>query len=192
MTRYRLRPRLNGRNILIAFLSAVVITLVLVFLTGLESHRSILNNALISLSILAGLIFIFLSLGLYYAVRVEDDLTGKFKLKWVRSDFIPDGFGNADLADGCGEDIGAVILWIVVTILSILLIIFLGTLLWAGFIIVVGAIYWVMIRALRAILRKSHLTHGHLLKSLGYAFMYTTLYIGWIYGIIFIAMELKK
>ena len=178
---------------MIAALSSLVITMVLVFLVGLESHRSIWNNALISLSILAGLIFVFLTLGLYYAVRVEDDLTGKLKLKWVNTgDWLPiEGIGDG-LGDGCSEDIGGALAWIGMAILFVILLFFLGTLLWGSFVIVIGSIYWIMIRALRAIMRKSHLTHFNLAKSLGYALMYTTLYIGWIYGVIFIAMKLDQ
>ncbi len=197
MSRYRFRPRLTGRIILIAFISAVIITLVLVFLAGLESHRSIINNALISLSILSGLTFVFLSLGLYYAVRVEDDLSDKFKLIWVNtSDMLPtysagDG-SSSDIGDGCSGEIEGVLAWIGMAILLIIVAFFLGTVLWAGFVIIFSAIYWILIRALRMIFRKSHLTHFNLLKSLGYALMYTTLYIGWVYGVIYTAMELKK
>lgn len=174
-------------------LGSLVITLLLVFFTGLESHRSILDNALISLSILAGLFFIFLSFGLYYAVYVKDDLSGKFKLKWIKAkDWLPDGMGGAETATGCSEELGGVFAWIAITIVLVIAVFFLGTLLWAGFVIVVGAIYWVMIRMLKAIFTRSHTCHGKLWKSMAYACMYTTLYIGWIYGVILLAMELKK
>lgn len=193
MCPYRRRRRINGRNVLTAASITVIITVILVFITGLKSHRSLLDNGLISLSILAGFIFIFLTLGLYYAVYVKDDLSGKLKLKWVKAqDILPEGMAEVDLSLGCADEAKGALAWIGISILLVIAIFFLGTILWVGFVIVGGAIYWLLLRSLRLIFKRSAICHGHLLKSMAYALLYTILYTGWVYGVIYLAIELKR
>ena len=176
-----------GRTILIATLATAIITILLVFFTGLESHRSVINNALISLSILAAAFLIFLSTGLYYGVQVVDNLKGKFKLRWGNTDtWSPPVIADVDMdiENGC---LGGILAWIVAALVSIILLFFLQTIVWAAFAILIGAIYWVLIRALKLIFSRSGDCKGQLGKSLSIALTYTVLYIGWIYGIIYIS-----
>ena len=176
-----------GRTILIATLATAIITILLVFFTGLESHRSVINNALISLSILAAAFLIFLSTGLYYGVQVVDNLKGKFKLRWGNTDtWSPPVIADVDMdiENGC---LGGILAWIVAALVSIILLFFLQTIVWAAFAILIGAIYWVLIRALKLIFSRSCECKGQLGKSLSIALTYTVLYIGWIYGIIYIS-----
>ena len=179
------RKLFYGRTILIATLATAIITILLVFFTGLESHRSVINNALISLSILAATFFTFLLIGLYSGVQVVDDMTGKFKFRWGGIDaWSPPEMADLDIETGC---VGSILAWIVAALVSIILLFFLQTIVWAAFIIVIGAIYWVLIRALKLIFSRSTECRGQLGKSASIALTYTVLYIGWIYGIIYIS-----
>lgn len=185
---------LYGKTLLIAFLGTVLITILSVYLTGLSSYRSILENSIISLSILALCFFSFLTFGLYNGLDVLDNYSHKLQLKWRRvlnrdhgDSWLPD-FGNVeapDIGDGIGGIILGILIWIVVTILLVWLLISLQAILWLTMIIFIAAIYWVLIRALKLIFSKSSECEGDFLKSVTYATGYTMLYTGWIYGVIY-------
>lgn len=186
---------LFGKTLLIAFLGTIVITVLSVCLTGLTSHRSILENSIISLSILALCFFIFLTFGLFNGLNVLDNYSHKLQLKWrtaLRKDhgdgsWVPD-FGDVeapDLGDGIGGIILGILLWIIVTIIVVWLLITLQAVVWLTMIILVAAIYWILIRALKLIFSKSTECEDDFLKSVTYATGYTILYIGWIYGVVY-------
>ncbi len=186
------KKRVFGKTILIISLVAITLTLLLVYFTGVRSHRSIIDNAFISLSILVTGFFLFLFAGLYRGFDIRDDLKNKFKVKWGRTKrFLPDSWhwempdmGSADGSEGC---LAAIAFWLAATLAAILLVIILEVFVWGFLLVLIGAIYWILIRALKLIFSKSASCQGDLMKSFGYAISYTALYIGWIYGVIYAA-----
>lgn len=186
------KKRVFGKTILIITILVMAATLLLVYFTGLETHRSIIDNAFISLSILAGIFFVFLFTGLYHGYDVRDDLKDKFKVKWGRlKKHLPDDWNwevpNVSGIDGSEGCLGAIVFWIAATLAAIVLVIILEVFVWGFLLVVIGALYWVLIRALKLIFCRSARCRGDFVKSFGYALGYTTLYIGWIYGVIYIA-----
>ncbi|UII31348.1 hypothetical protein LVD17_23940 [Fulvivirga ulvae] len=79
-----------GKTILITASVTLVITILIVYITGLASHRTIIENSFISLSILCIALFTFVTTGLYNGFNVYDDLSHKLKFKW-RGNTISDG-----------------------------------------------------------------------------------------------------
>ncbi|TRX48719.1 hypothetical protein FNH22_28570 [Fulvivirga sp. M361] len=185
------KKRFNGQSIFIAAVLTIATTLLLVYITGLTSHRSIVNNALLSLSILAVIFFLFLWLGLLYGMRVRDDLTGKLRLIWSKpkpllsnTSDIP--FSNLpSVGDGIEGVLLSIVIWIVVSVAFIILLILLDYVVWMGLMGVVFLVYWVFIRALKLIFSKSAECTDRIGKSFVYALGYTLLYLGWLYIVIF-------
>ncbi len=183
-----------GKTLLLAFLGTAAIIILLVYLSGLTSHRSIVDNALISLSILALCFFLFLTFGLYNGLNVIDNYSHKLQIIWRKaSRKLPDGSwakdvtANAeipDAGDGIGGIILGIVLWIVMSILLVVLLIAFQAVVWITIILLSITIYWILIRALKLVFSKSEVCQNDLPKSIVYAFGYTALYIGWIYGII--------
>ncbi len=187
---------LFGKSLLIASVGTIVVTVVLVYLTGLTSHRSLLDNSLISLTVLALVFFLFLVIGLYNGLNVIDNYSHKLQLSWRNarrrtpgsswtSDF-PD-ISAPDVGDGLGAIVVGIILWIVLSILLIATLVLLQAVVWATLVLMIIAIYWVFIRGLKLIFSKSPQCEGKFLKSVAYASGYTIMYVGWIYGILYIS-----
>ncbi|MFA0964848.1 hypothetical protein AB9P05_23770 [Roseivirga sp. BDSF3-8] len=185
------RKLLYGKTILLSVLATVAITVITVYFTGIESHRSLLANSYISFGVLATCFFLFLLVSLYNGLNVKDDYSHKLHLTWRKSKkFLPDVGGGSDfLPDMGGGDnpIGAFLFWIVATIVVVFVLIFILPFIWSGIVFIFLAIYWVIIRSLRLIFKKSPECEGNALKSIGYSLLYTMLYIGWIFGVIYLA-----
>ncbi len=185
------KKRVFGKTILTITILVMVATFLLVYFTGLKTHRSIIDNALISLSILAGVFFLFLFTGLYRGYDIRDDLKNKFIVKWGRARrLLPDSWqwevpdmGSADGSEGC---MAAIAFWLAATLAAIVLVIVLEVFVWGFLLVLIGALYWILIRALKLIFSRSARCRGNLPKSLSYAIGYTVLYIGWLYGVIYI------
>jgi len=191
------RKLLFGKTLFIAFAVTIIITILLVYLTGLQSHRAIMDNALISFSILAFCFFLFLFIGLYNGLNVIDNYSHKLEIMWRKAkDNLPDDTFSGDSMDisgfsDAGDDIGGIIVgiifWIIFSIILVTLLITFQAVIWLSIIWLTMAIYWIIIRGLKLVFSKSQKCQNDLVKSLLYAFGYTTLYIGWIYGVIFIS-----
>jgi hypothetical protein len=52
------------------------------------------------------------------------------------------------------------------------------------FALVVLAVFWVFNRALRQVFARSRQCHGRLAPSLGYALVFTILYTGWLFALV--------
>lgn len=185
---------LFGKSLLIAFVGTVLVTVMLVYLTGLTSHRSVLDNSLISLTVLALFFFFFLVIGLYNGLNVLDNYSHRLQLSWRNArrrtpdsswaSSFPD-VSAPDVGDGLGGIIVGIILWIVLSILLIATLVLLQAVVWVTLVLMIIAIYWVFIRGLRLIFSKSPQCEGNFLKSVAYASGYTIMYIGWIYAVIY-------
>jgi hypothetical protein len=190
----------NAKSVFIISLLIIAITILTIFFSGLHIHRSIIDNSVISLSILSVSFFLFISCGLYSGIKLKDDIGNLTQhIKFTESSgYLPDfsskseGAGTVAEAGGDLEGIiGAILIWIVATIIIILLIVFFDTIVWAGIILFLAMLYWIFFRALRLVFKNSIKCRGDLVKSVSYGAGYTILYSAWIYGIIFTAGLLK-
>ncbi|WP_294226269.1 hypothetical protein [uncultured Chryseobacterium sp.] len=185
----------------LSYSTVVIIVLVVlsVWISGTGSHRSLFQNSILSISILAVVLFLFISLGLYYGLKLKDNIgpivnrekITEYKKKRPKVDSfdLPDiSFGGET---GCGELIFSVILWILFSVVLIFLLYFLGIFFWVVILLFTATLYWIFFRALRLVFKNSRYCKGKLLKSFGFGFFYSFLYISWIYGIIFLVHYLK-
>lgn len=192
------RKLLSGKTLLIALLSTISVTILLVFVSGLTTHRSFLENAVISLTVLAIFLFLFLTFGLYNGLNVYDNYSHKLQLTWKNASKQMPGSWASDIVgnmgapeidgDGIGGIIVGIILWIIFSILLIILLVFLHAIVWATFTLLLIAIYWIMIRSLKLIFTKSPECESDLTKSVTYGLGYSILYVGWIYAIIYLSI----
>ncbi|MDY8137435.1 hypothetical protein [Aquimarina sp. 2201CG5-10] len=187
---------LKGKSIFVVSLLVIGVTFLTVYLTGLQAHRSLTINLYVSLTIIASSLFIFMVYGLYKGVGLIDDFP-KF-MKFKKGDYIDPGEISTetanldiDVGDGIGALVLSILLWIAVTILFVFLLILLEAILWFSFFIILGMLYWLFFRALKFVFSKSSDTKGKIRVSVLYSISYTTLYIGWIFGIVYITQLIK-
>ncbi|SDM10121.1 hypothetical protein SAMN05216273_11317 [Chryseobacterium taihuense] len=178
-------------------LAIIVLVIVSVWLSGANSHRSLFQNSIVSTSILAGAFFIFISSGLYFGLKLKDNVGHILHRERVKkySDNIslPDvsGFEPPAVGDGIGGVIVSIILWFLISIALSFLLYFLGFFFWAAILFFAAMLYWIFFRALRLVFKNSRKCKGNLLKSFAFGFFYSFLYISWIYGIIFLVNYLS-
>lgn len=187
------RPFLETKLLGYSTLGIIFLVILSVWLSGKDSHRSLFQNSVLSTSILASTFFLFISLGLYYGLKLKENVGSVFnkqKLK-IYSDNVP-ATGSFDfdppaVGDSIGAAILSVVLWFVFTVILVVLLYFLGFLFWAAVLFFIAMLYWIFFRALRLVFKNSGKCKGNLLKSLTFGLFYSFLYISWIYGIIFLA-----
>ncbi len=170
----------------------MIVTILTVYFTGVNYHRSITDNFYISLFIIGFSLFAFMNYGLYKGIGIKDDYP-KFR-GFELGDFIPISgkvpdvdFPTIDAGDGIGGIIISTLLWILMALLFFLLLILLEVVFWVSLFIIFAMIYWVFIRALKLVLKKSEETQGDIGRSTVYSVGYTILYLGWIFLIVFLA-----
>jgi hypothetical protein len=175
----------------------IALTATSVFLIG---KKTLFYETELTLAIVAAVLFVFLSVGLYRGVRVKRrDLPG-VDTKGVRlgeitehlpdAATLPDNIDAGDFGEGCLVALVGLLLAIVVgAILLVLLwlLLNLGILLW---VFLIAALAWVFYLALRQIFAKSRVCKGNLGASLGYALVYTVLYTGWLFALVWAAHRL--
>lgn len=132
--------------------------------------------------------------GLYTGIGLVDDFP-KFR-KFKRGDMIADvsptfNTPSIDAGDGIGGLIVSILLWIAVTILTVVLLILLEAVFWVSLFIILAMLYWVFFRALKLVFNKSKDTKGQILLSAAYSIAYTLLYVGWIFGIVYLTEIIK-
>ena len=188
-----------GRTLFISLIVAVVVVISLVFVTGLSSHRNMLENALLSISIIFVLLFAFVSFCLYRGVHIRDDMKNKLSFgwkgksmgqmidAWPLSGSSDDSGGSGSSGSGWGQEIvvGIVALIAFAVALFLLMLLF-ELLIWPTLLLIAAGLYWMVLRSFRLILSKSRYCRGNLPLSMGYAFKYTLLYVGWFYGVIWL------
>ena len=180
---------LKGKSVFIVSLLVIGITILTVYLTGENYNRTINSNLYLSLSIIGTSLFFFMTYGLYKGIGLIDNFP-KFR-EFKRGDII----GNSqptfdtpliDVGDGIGGLILSVLLWIVMTVLIIVLLILLEAVFWFSLFIILTTLYWIFFRALKLVFSKSTDTKGDLGISAIYSLTYTVLYLGWIFGIVYL------
>lgn len=177
------------------FYSSIVIILLVilsVWLSGNNSHHTLFQNSILSTSILAISFFLFVSISLYRGVGLKDNLGKIFtkesfsKRMKSTSDFTPDIDVSLMDADGIGGIILSILAWIVFTVAALFALYFVGVFFWSILLLLLAILYWIYFRALRLIFKNSKRCKDNLAKSLGFGLFYSTLYISWIYGLIFL------
>ncbi len=165
-----------------------------VYLTGIHYNRSLTSNLYLSLGIIATALFLFMTYGLYSGIGLIDNFP-KFR-DFKGGDFIANS-GNAptldlpSVGDGIGGLILSILLWIVMSILFVVLLMVLEAVFWFSLFIILAMLYWVFFRALKFVFNKSKDTKGDLGNSALYALTYTLLYVGWIFGIVYLTEIIK-
>jgi len=175
--------------VFIVSLIVIGVTFLTVYLTGANYHRTLTANLYLSLSIIGATLFLFMTYGLYKGIGLDDNFP-KFK-SFKKGDFMGDATPNFDAPSvDVGDDIGglimSVLLWIVMTIAIIFLLIVLEAVFWFSLFILLATLYWVFFRALKFVFSKSKDTMGKIGISAIYSFGYSFLYLGWIFGIVYL------
>tara|TARA_B100000678_G_C18190135_1_gene494952 strand:- start:73 stop:651 length:579 start_codon:yes stop_codon:yes gene_type:complete len=185
---------LKGKSVFIVSLLVMGITILTVYLTGINYNRSLTSNLYLSLGIIATSLFLFMAYGLYKGIGLIDNFP-KFR-NFKRGDIM----GNAsptfdtpsiDIGDGIGGLILSILLWIGMTILIIVLLIVLEAVFWFSLFIILAMLYWIFFRALKFVFNKSKDTKGDIGISAIYSLTYTLLYVGWIFGIVYLTEIMK-
>lgn len=173
-------------------LTVIVVVVFSIWLSGLSYQRTLLQNFVFSTSILGVAFFLFISLGLYYGLKLKENVGNILNRERVKkaADKMPllDSF-NFDpptVGDGIGSIILSIILWFVIAVLFTFLLYFLGVFFWIMILLFAAMLYWIFFRALRLVFKNSKYCRGNLAKSLGFGLFYSFLYLSWIYGIIFL------
>ncbi len=182
------RRLVTSRSVFVVTLLVAVLTIISVWLFGMEQHRSIYKNSLLSTSMLSMAFFLFLTIGLYRGIKLRDNI-GKLtdRVKPARFPDLADASTSFEFMAGADSIEGllvSIVLWIVAIILIALLFWLFGTFIWTGIILFMAMLYWIFFRALRLVFKNSNKCRGNLLKSMAYGLGYTVLYNCWIYAVI--------
>lgn len=185
---------LKGKSVFVVSLLVVVITVITVSLTGENYNRSLTSNLYLSLTIIGFFLFVFMTYGLYKGIGLKDNFPKFRDFKSgdiiTQSGTVPD-LPSVEIGDGIGGLIMSILLWIGMTLLIFLLLILLEAIFWVSIFIILAMLYWVFFRALKFVFRKSVDTKGDIGVSTIYSLAYTVLYLGWIFGIVYLMQILK-
>lgn len=77
------------------------------------------------------------------------------------------------------------------TIIFFFLLIILEAVFWISFFIILAMLYWIFFRALKFVFSKFKETKGKLGISALYSLSYSILYLGWIFGIVYLTEILR-
>jgi hypothetical protein len=127
--------------------------------------------------------------GLYKGIGLTDNFP-KFR-EFKTGELLANSGNGADLpsidiGDGIGGVIMSILLWIAMTIILFVFLILVEAVFWFSIFIILAMLYWVFFRALRFVFSKSKETKGDIGISVIYAIGYTALYLGWIFGIVYL------
>lgn len=181
---------LKGKSIFKVSLMVIAITMLTVYSTGENFNRTVTSNLYLSLTIIGAALFLFMTYGLYKGIGITDDFP-KFN-DFKTGDLISNSGTSVDLPDidvseGIQGIILSIFLWIVMTIAAIILLFVLEAVFWISIFIILGMLYWVFFRALKLVFTKASETKDNLGISAMYSLGYTALYLGWIFGIVYLS-----
>jgi len=176
---------LKGKFVFTISLIVIGITILTVYLSGINYNRSITSNLYLSLSIIGICLFVFMTYGLYKGMGVADDPPEEHDFNLVdllSLEELPD-VPIVEFDDGIGGTILSIFFWLAVTVFIISVLITFVSIFWSSLLIILTMLYWVFFRALKLVFSKSNKTKENLIKSLLYSLGYTILFTGWIFGI---------
>ncbi|WP_299241879.1 hypothetical protein [uncultured Aquimarina sp.] len=125
------KPRLNyitTKGVFYITLWVIFLTILSVWQFGLGKERTIIENSILSTTILSLVFFLFITIGLYNGIKLKDNL-GKITDRLdLGTEDISDVFDVSsselpDFTDGIEEMVLGILLWILITII-------IGVLLW--------------------------------------------------------------
>ena len=181
---------LKGKSVFVVSAIVIAVTSLTVYFTGINYQRSVNDNLLISLSIIAIVLFVFMTYGLYKGLGLQDDFPNyrNYTKGSLFNYQAPGGFNSTDtdVGDGLSGLILSILLWIVMSILILVAMLLLEAIFWFSLFIIIMMLYWVFFRALRQVFKHAKATSGNLTKAAAYSISYTFLYLGWIFGIVFL------
>lgn len=185
---------LKGKSVFIVSLLVIGITILTVNLSGQNYNRTVTSNLYLSLSIIGTVLFLFMTYGLYYGIGLKDNFP-KFR-EFKTGDIIGQSgtapeLPSIEVGDGIGGLIMSILLWIGMTILIFVLLILLEAFFWVSIFIILAMLYWVFFRALKLVFSKSPKTKGDVGNSALYSLTYTVVYVGWIFGIVYLTEILR-
>jgi hypothetical protein len=179
----------------------LAVSATVVFIAG---KRSLVVELEWTLGVVAAALFALLAVGLYRGARLKEkeapsaELTRVDLSDWTPDSSVPDFDCPLDVVDGGGGDELGCLGVIAGIVLSIVAFVVLFILLWAFLqmavivlFIVMTAIYWVLHLALRQVFAHSEDCRGNLSRSLAFASLYTVLYTGWLFALLFMASSLR-
>lgn len=193
-------PVWSVRWLFVSFVIGVAVTILLVIL--FDRHHHIVRDMEITLALVAALLFIFMSIGLYCGARVRKSESITSGYQFVSGPgFLKgtDASGCLDVGDlfsgsseGCGEALGGLVIGILLLILLVVgLWLFLNVAIIVMFLLSV-AVGWAFHRAFRQVFARSRKCRGDLVSSLYFAAVYTFLYTGWLFLILWATDFLMK
>ena len=185
---------LKGKSVFIVSLLVIGITILTVYLTGINYNRNLTSNLYLSLGIIATALFLFMIYGLYSGIGLIDDFPKfrNFKSGDLMANATPTfDTPNIEVGDGIGGLILSILLWIGMTILIIVLLIVLEAVFWFSIFIILAMLYWIFFRSLKLVFNKSKDTKGDIGISAVYSLTYTLLYVGWVFVIIYLTEMMK-
>ena len=183
---------------------AVLTVIVAGTAVALSGERSLFIKLEWTLGVVSAALFAMLAVGHYRGVRLrEKDAPAAEMSKVDLSDWQPDSTGLPDMdcpldaVDGGGDELGCLGV-IAGVLLSVVVFFVLLGLLWVFLqfavivlFVVTTAIYWVLHLALRQVFAHSEDCRGKLGRSLAFASLYTVLYTGWLFALLFMASSLR-
>lgn len=185
---------LKGKSVFTVSLFVIGITILTVYLTGENYNRTVTSNFYVSLSIIGIALFLFMAYGLYKGIGLTDNFP-KFKNFKTGDIFTPPSslpdLPSVDIGDGIGGLLMSILLWIGMTILIFVLLILLEAFFWVSIFIILAMLYWVFFRALKVVFSKSIATKGDIGTATVYSMAYTALYLGWIFGIVYLTEQFR-
>ena len=184
---------LKGKSVFVVSAIVIAVTSLTVYFTGIHYQRSVNDNLLISLSIIAIVLFVFMTYGLFKGIGLVNNFPKFKKFKSGEMIDLPMGknsVSGVDVGDGIEGLLISIVSWILLTIAFVIFLVFLEAVLWLSIFVILAMLYWVFFRALKLVFSKAEITQGHFFKSIAFALGYTLLYTGWIFAIIFIAEKI--
>jgi len=178
------------KTVLLITLIVVLSTFSATYLFNLQSHHSLYKNSLFFLLFLALSLFVFITYGLYYGVKLKDNV-GKLT-DHIDSKKLPDFSGGVpDISTamegfgGVAEGLGGFVFAILAAIGLFLLAWFFILSSWFLVVFLAAMLYWVYFRAMRLVFKHSALCKNNIQISVKYGFVYSFLYTSWAFAIIF-------
>ena len=189
---------LKGKSVFIISLIVIGITILTVYLAGINYNRSVSSNLYLSLGIIGICLFIFMTYGLYKGAGLVDDFPKYRSFKsgdlFSSTGELPD-IPSVEVGDGIEgivlSVVLSIILWIAMTIFLVIVLIMLEAIFWFSLFVILTMIYWVFFRALKLVFSKVNETRENIGKSILYSLGYTILFTGWIFGIAYLVEILR-
>ena len=152
------------------------------------------SNLYLSLGIIATALFVFMTYGLYTGIGLIDNFPRfrNFQAGDLTGSASPTiDMPSIDVGEGIGGLILSILLWIAMSILFVVLLIVLEAVFWFSLFIILAMLYWIFFRALKFVFNKSKDAKGDIGISAVYSLTYTLLYVGWIFGIVYLTEIIK-